>query len=143
MKRIYQGRTVWVVSGHGKHATIKQVYVAKSFFRPTEETDLVSEFIGVEKVAVTKEDIGNAEGLNKMMLMCGGPVRHLHTYSQSLQKVSVLHSFIEDRSGEQYDVTKPIACEIFSSRAKAKGKFAKRAKSFILLDEMHAFSIPR
>lgn len=141
MKKIYQGRTFWVVSGFGQNAKINQVFVAKSFNRHADEEHFSSEFIGTEAVAITKEEIDSAEGLNKAVLMCGGPVRHLHKYSQSIKKVSVLHSFVEDHSGVQYDITRPIMFEVFTERVKAKRSYAKRVKTFIFFDEMHAFSM--
>jgi hypothetical protein len=134
MNRVYQGKTVWIVSGIGSKTVIKSVFVAKSYQKFVENIVLVN---GEEPILVKPEDLKfeNNSGFSKILEMCRGLNVSSYTFSQGFKKIEEIHNFFEDRHGEIYDLENQSFGKIFLSKKKANRFFKIRQKWNFVFDE--------
>lgn len=128
MKKIKQGQTIFVVEGSHKNNTfLHEVFIAKAYTRNVEESHLQTRLKGIEEQEITKEQIDNATGIEKLFLTYSPKVRKLHVYEQLMVNVPKPHRIIEDRAGNVFD-TNDSAFRVYTERKKALKDFSKTSR---------------
>lgn len=142
-KSINQGTTLFVVTGSSrKDAQMKLLYVNKKAIEKVEEEHFYSKYIGTKTAEISQEDIDNADGMQKLLMMSGGLNRTIHIQEQGINKIIMPHTVVYDREGNRFDVSEnDNRARYFRSRKKANIHFRKLMKrsGLVMVDESASF----